>query len=207
MDELAKAMATILVRAAEKLCYPLHVSIHSADGQGAVFLYPSEGETPACIDDHINSARIVDLPCDVTVREWQSGTGTTGQRSIERVIRECRSGELSVSRSTKGIIHELDEEAAQHASSVAIVMAFDNSTAYIWSHNPDRQQVLDDAVRSGGKPVGLIAMIQKDGKVKFATKVYPESAHLTWVDDYLRRLVTELAKDYVDEFGGKIERP
>jgi hypothetical protein len=208
MDEFTNAIGTILALAAGELRYPLQVSINAADGQSAIFLYPGEGETPACIDDHIGSDGIVALPLYVAVREWHSGTGTTGQRFIERVIRDSRSGELSVARTTKELIRELGEEAAPHAGSVAIVVAFENSTACIWSHDPDRQQVLDDAVRSGGKPVGLFAVIRKDSdKVEFATKVYPESAHLKWVDEYLRAVAIESGTAMVDEFGGKIERP
>ena len=76
-------------------------------------------------------------------------------------------------RSTKDLIAELDMEASCHGLA-AIVVAFENSTLPIHSSDKKRLQLSNDAVESGGSPIGLIAFDQADKGLTIATRVFRE---------------------------------
>ena len=58
-------------------------------------------------------------------------------------------------RSTVDLIQELETESAQHFSCV-LPVAFENTSIMIIATDENRLQLLNDAVRQGGIPVGLV---------------------------------------------------
>jgi hypothetical protein len=97
-------------------------------------------------------------------------------------------------RDTQELIAELDEESLKHWF-VAIVIGFENTTTFVESKDPDRLQVLNDAMSVGGQPIGLIAADQANKQLNIMTKIYPENAD--WQEQaraYLGKLTVEVGK-------------
>ena len=79
-------------------------------------------------------------------------------------------------RSTQELIAELDEESSKHRY-VAIVVAFEIGPVFVKAVDAHRLQTLNEAVDSGGKPIGLIVADRAQGKLGVTTKIYPENLH------------------------------
>jgi hypothetical protein len=65
-------------------------------------------------------------------------------------------------RSTLDLIEQLETEAAQHFTCV-LAVAFENTSVMIAANQADRLQLLTDATKQGGTPIGLIVS-DKDGE-------------------------------------------
>lgn len=77
-------------------------------------------------------------------------------------------------RSTPELIAELEEESKQ-LFSCQLVIAFENTSIFVDADDPDRLQMLNDAIRAGGIPIGLIATEKSERNVlSVSTRVYPE---------------------------------
>lgn len=61
---------------------------------------------------------------------------------------------------------------------------FEDSVVYVTANDSDRQIFLDEAVQSGGQPVGLIAADKKGGRLTMLMlKLYPDREE--WMSEYL----------------------
>ena len=59
-------------------------------------------------------------------------------------------------RPTEQLIQELDREAGNFRRCALFMGAEDGSTILIWADDSDRGRTLDEAIKAGGEPVGLI---------------------------------------------------
>lgn len=112
----------------------------------------------------------------------------------------------------------MDEEAKEHFA-CCIAVGFTDSTlrrpgacretsVFIDSTDPDRLRLLNDAIRDGGIPVGLIKIDQSPGEVTGKARTYPECDQ-KWATAYMDGLMAELFKwiESVTEKGGTLPRP
>ena len=77
-------------------------------------------------------------------------------------------------RSTKDLIEELETESAQHFT-CTLPVAFENTSIMITATDENKQQMLDDAVKLGGIPIGLvIADKQGFGVMDIRARIFPE---------------------------------
>jgi hypothetical protein len=76
-------------------------------------------------------------------------------------------------RSTKDLIAELEEEAKQHFT-CQLVIAFANTSILLRADDPDRLQMLNDAIQEGGIPIGLIAADKDESSLTVKTRAYAE---------------------------------
>jgi hypothetical protein len=95
-------------------------------------------------------------------------------------------------RTTADLIQELDEEAAKFFA-CAIAVGFESTTTFVFSHEENRIERLNDAVAHGGEPVGLIGVVKGEGKVTLCRKPLQEYAGEGWVGDYLDKLLQNVA--------------
>jgi hypothetical protein len=76
-------------------------------------------------------------------------------------------------RTTRELIHELEQEATQH-SNVLLVVGFEESSIMIGPDQEDRLKLLNDALEVGGQAIGLIAMEVSGPQLTILHRVYPE---------------------------------
>lgn len=107
-----------------------------------------------------------------------------------------------MSRTTRDLIEELDQEAANFTT-VALAVGFENTTIMVLSNDPDRQQKLDDAVRNGGEPMGLIGLDNHNQMISVQTRAVAEHAEEEGVEGYLKGLVDNFRKSLLEETGGE----
>jgi len=109
-------------------------------------------------------------------------------------------------RSTKELMAELDAEAA-NVTNVALAVGFESTTIFVFSHEPDRLQALNDAIRAGGEPIGFLAYEQppEQHEVHVKTRVLAEYAEEPWATGYLRKLAENTALLAEARYGTKGE--
>jgi hypothetical protein len=96
-------------------------------------------------------------------------------------------------RTTKDLIDELDYEKS-HFWVVALAVGFERTTTFIFAHEQNRWQKLNQAVSDGGEPIGLIAFNkEQDGSATCHSRVLVEHAHEQGAKDYLDRLIDSFA--------------
>ena len=78
-------------------------------------------------------------------------------------------------RSTLDLIEELEMEA-DRATIAALAVGFESTTIFVISDQPDRQELLDEAVSNGGVPIGLAIVKVDETKHQstLETHVFPE---------------------------------
>ena len=87
-------------------------------------------------------------------------------------------------RTTEDLIRELDHEAGNFTH-CALVVGFEDTTVFVWGHDLRRQSTLDEAVKVGGKPVGMIGCDTHNGLVTVQARTLEEYAEKEWAADYL----------------------
>jgi hypothetical protein len=99
-------------------------------------------------------------------------------------------------RTTEDLIMELEENAKGYAAA-ALVIGFESTTIFVMANDPNRLQLLNEAVALGGGPV---CWYRGDiGRLEMGP--LPEYEHKDWVNDYLNALRggMEAAIDNLDE--------
>ena len=77
-------------------------------------------------------------------------------------------------RSTLDLIEELEMEADK-ATIAALAVGFESTTIFVISDQPDRQELLNEAVSNGGVPIGLVFKIDETNHHgTLTTHVFPE---------------------------------
>jgi hypothetical protein len=114
------------------------------------------------------------------------------------MARLCRHQDVveDTVRGARELIAELEEESSKHWY-VAIVIGFEDTTVFIQAKDPDRLQVLNDAIKLGGDPIGLIAGNKVASGLEVMSRVYPE--HSDWEEEaqaYLNHLASEALHRY-----------
>jgi len=192
MDEIdwTLALAQILQVAHEQqFTYPLHLAITAADGKRIAIVCPAMGADP----DFVEGAELsgnMRPPYRVVLQECDAPAGSVKQRTIHARVTVTEEGKLAVAvatRTSRDLIRELEEEGARHWYA-AIAVGFDNSSVFVKSTDIDRQRLLDNALRNGGIPLGVIALDRADEAVTVMSWMYPEYAHVEKYRDTLGRL-------------------
>jgi hypothetical protein len=201
-DALTQALVQIFSWAHEQhFTYPLHMATTAADGRRIEYVYPAMGEKETCVMGAECSGDLP-LPFTVEVREWDAASGKPKQRAMRAQIAQIEGDRLRLEVcpvSTAELIAELEEEAGRH-SFAQIAVAFGSTTVWVRSDDSDRQRLLDDAVRNGGKPMGLFTADREGEKVSVMKRLYPEHAHREEESreyrEYLTRLMVEIANSF-----------
>lgn len=88
-------------------------------------------------------------------------------------------------RTTRDLIGELCREAARHESA-ALVVAVGRHTELVHYADPAPLIRLNELLKVGGRPVGILAYLTVDGESQWSTRPIQESADEPWVPPYLR---------------------
>lgn len=86
-------------------------------------------------------------------------------------------------RTTEELIAELEENAEGYTMAI-LYIGFDHTTVSVRSDDPNRLQLLNDAVALGGEPVGWYRCNM--GRLEMGPLL--EYEHEDWVNDYLKAL-------------------
>ena len=89
-------------------------------------------------------------------------------------------------RTTEELIQELDHEG-RNFTRCGLVIGFETSTIYVWGNDANRHRMLDEAVHSGGKPVGMIGYDMHNGLLSVHIRPLEEYAGEDWVAEYLEQ--------------------
>lgn len=95
-------------------------------------------------------------------------------------------------RTTRDLIRELCAEAARK-DSAALVVAVGNHTDLVYFADPDPLTRLNELLRSGGRPVGIVAFRTVAGETRWSTRPLQECADEAWVPAYLDAVALEEA--------------
>jgi hypothetical protein len=72
---------------------------------------------------------------------------------------------------------------------VAIVVAFNNETKFVFSSHNHHLDVLNQLVKNGGSPVGLLRFVKENGAVQGYYRPFEEYANEPWVKEYFAGLL------------------
>lgn len=86
-------------------------------------------------------------------------------------------------RAIKELITELEENAKGH-NSTALIIGFESSTIFVKADDPNRLQLLEQAIAFGGEPVGWYRL--KAGELEMG--VLQDYSDEEWVHEYLKAL-------------------
>src|SRR5262245_23561987 len=125
-----------------------------------------------------------------------------------------------MARTTKDLIDELRAEGerfqnktADH-SAVALVVAFENASEFVWNSDRNPLQKLRSLIEKCGEPVGLLGWIvvveYDEESSKRARRMYSralqEYASEQWVDNFLSALCTTCGEQIAKEKGIELGR-
>jgi hypothetical protein len=91
-------------------------------------------------------------------------------------------------RNTVDLIEELDGEAGNFTNA-ALVVGFDDRTAYVFSNDENRLTKLNDMIQSGGEPIGLFGIDMHHGLLSIHHRLLAEHAEESWAERYLEALL------------------
>jgi hypothetical protein len=95
-------------------------------------------------------------------------------------------------RTTVELIEELSGEAAKFSAAYLIV-GFESTNMTIRATDPDALKLLNEAVQSGGKPIGLIGVVWDGKTTRSYNRVLAEYVEEPWAHEFMNK-VTD-AKD------------
>ncbi len=90
-------------------------------------------------------------------------------------------------RTAEELIQELDRQASKYKI-CTLVVALESSVVFIFTDQKDRLERLNESIKKGGEPVGMIASIKSDTSTR-EERLY---------------LCTHVFKEYSDQLGGEI---
>ncbi|MGA8540398.1 MAG: hypothetical protein WB566_12920 [Terriglobales bacterium] len=109
-----------------------------------------------------------------------------------------------MARTTLDLINELKETAAASGTAVAIVVAFKNTSSFVFAGDANGLEKLHGFIKQGGEPVGLISstLRRKEGTVEVrALSEYEGDAHIR---EYLMTLAAAFGAQLEASGQGKI---
>jgi hypothetical protein len=109
-----------------------------------------------------------------------------------------------MARTTLELINELEETAAASGSAVAIVVAFENTSSFVFAGDANGLEKLNGLVIQGGEPVGLIATTlgRKEGTVQ--VRALAEHEGYVHIQEYLMTLAAAFGAQLEASGKGKI---
>lgn len=96
-------------------------------------------------------------------------------------------------RSPEELVQELDQEAHKF-SMVAIVVAFDDTSRYVF-HDDDSDKMVRDLrsmIDAGGEPFGLLGYIATEKESNVASFVYEEFKDTVWATPLMEELANSM---------------
>lgn len=96
-------------------------------------------------------------------------------------------------RTTADLIQELDDEAKKFTYA-SLVVGFEKTTAFVNSADPERHNKLDAAMKSGGDPIGIIAITPTATGGTLYCRALAEHAGETAVTDFLHWMMDHVAQ-------------
>ncbi|MDD1686376.1 hypothetical protein [Methanoregula sp.] len=108
-------------------------------------------------------------------------------------------------RKTSDLVNEMRAES-EHAWLVAIAVGFETETKFVFSSRRHPLEELDQLVKNGGSPVGLLRFDKENSTVQGSYRPFLEYEHEEWAKTYLAGLldktdeILELSRDRVPGF-------
>jgi hypothetical protein len=91
-------------------------------------------------------------------------------------------------RKTSDLVQEMVDEAKK-AWLVAIAVAFEQETKFVFSSNSHPLEELNRLVKNGGSPIGLLRFDKENSSVQGSYRPFDEYANEPWVTGYLAGLL------------------
>lgn len=91
-------------------------------------------------------------------------------------------------RKTSELVDEMRAEA-KNSWLVAIVVGFESETKFVFSSRRHPVEVLDQLVRNGGSPIGLLRFDKKISTIQGSYRPFIEYENEDWVKNYLAGLL------------------
>ena len=98
-------------------------------------------------------------------------------------------------RKTSDLINELEAET-KTAWLVAIAVAFNNETQFVFSSQNHTLDALNQLVKNGGSPIGLLRFVKENGSIQGYYRPFDEYANEPWVKEYFAGLLAN-AKEII----------
>jgi hypothetical protein len=91
-------------------------------------------------------------------------------------------------RKTSDLVQEMRTEA-KNAFLVAIAIGFENETKFVFSSSAHPLEDLNNLVKSGGAPIGLLRFEKENSSVQGSYRPFEEYGNEPWVAQYLAGLL------------------
>ena len=96
-------------------------------------------------------------------------------------------------RKTADLVNEMLAEA-KGAWLVAIAVAFDTETKFVFHTQSRPLESLNQLVRNGGSPVGLLRFVKVNGSLQGTYRPFEEYAAAPWIKEYFEGLLANAAE-------------
>lgn len=93
-------------------------------------------------------------------------------------------------RNTADLVHEMVDEA-KSTWLVAIAVGFENDTEFVFSTTPRPLEKLNELVKSGGAPVGLLRFDREGTGLQGSYRPFEEYTDQEWAKEYLAGLLNK----------------
>jgi len=97
---------------------------------------------------------------------------------------------------TADLVNEMLAEA-KGAWLIAIAVAFDTETKFVFSTERRPLEALNQLIKNGGSPIGLLKFIKVDGSVQGSYRPFEEYSGAPWVKEYFEGLLAN-AREIVE---------
>ncbi len=91
-------------------------------------------------------------------------------------------------RKTSDLVNEMLDEAKK-AWTVAIAVGFENETKFVFSSTPRPLEELNNLIKSGGSPVGLLRFDKEGTDLQGSYRPFEEYENEAWAKEYLAGLL------------------
>ncbi len=92
-------------------------------------------------------------------------------------------------RKTSDLVNEMLDEAKKNAWLVAIAVGFENETKFVFSSTRRPLEELNNLVKSGGSPIGLIRFDKEGTDLQGSYRPFEEYEKEAWAKEYLAGLL------------------
>jgi len=221
MDDPIRAMMfPILERADEQgLVYPLRITLEAADGE-QIYEVSAKGGTPVLTESTFDfDTGVLRSPLRLVVRDSTEPPREIHSR-VALGVNQDEEPAVSPDEGDTAVITVTEYERSTgdndprtpHGERPARLRhaggELRSSTIFVKSTDPQRLKLLNDAVKAGGNPIGLIAGDFEDGRLKVSRKIFPENAdHAAECGAYFDRLTGELEGLLKAEIGKRSRGP